>query len=103
MARQAADPTKFGACMSEAEAASLNGDSPAARAYFEKKTPAMAKAIRSFDLKGDTLSYVIVVGDRTIESKTTFHGDTSETRKTTTGPQGVDTVTIKSRRVGPCA
>ncbi len=102
MARKA-DSSKFAACMSDAEAASLNSDSQTARAYFEKKTPSMQKAIRSFDLQGNTLSYVIVVGDRTIESKTTFHGDTSETLKTTKGPDGTDTVTIKSRRVGPCA
>ncbi|MDQ2927459.1 MAG: hypothetical protein ABI330_04110 [Caldimonas sp.] len=98
-----ADSSKFAACMSDAEAASLNSDSQTARAYFEKQAPSMQKAIRSFDLQGNTLSYVIVVGDRTIESKTTFHGDTSETFKTTKGPAGTDTVTIKSRRVGPCA
>lgn len=99
----AAPSSKFVACMTEAEAVSLNSDSKSARSYFEHSQPRLQNAIRAFDLRGNTLSYVIVVGDRTIESRTVFQGDRSETVKITKGPNGTDTTTLHSRRLGPCS
>ena len=95
--------TKFAVCMTDAEAASINGDTATARAFFDKKMPPGKTTLKSLEIQGDTMSYVLVASDRTIESKTVFHGETSETVKTTKGPNGTETTTIKSRRVGPCS
>ena len=89
-------------CMNAAKAASFNGDSKAGRDYAEKENGGRC-AIKVFDLKGEKVSYVLVCGDRTIESNQTLRGDTSEGSTTTTvAGQAPSTTTLKSRRLGNC-
>jgi hypothetical protein len=94
-------PRKVTTCMTADEASSINGDSRTGRAYFEKKQRGPCK-IKTFEIQGDTVSYQLGCGDRTIESKTTFHGDTSEGTTTTKAPDGTHTMHVKSRRMGAC-
>jgi Protein of unknown function (DUF3617) len=92
---------KVTACLSADEAKGINGDSKAGRAYFEKKQKGPCK-IKTFEIKGNTLSYALSCGDRTIENKTTFHGETSEGVSITKALDGTHTMHVKSRRLGPC-
>lgn len=92
---------KVSVCMKPDEAASFNGDSKSGRAYFEKKMQG-ACTVKRFELKGDTLSYLLSCGDRTIENTVTFHGETSEGTTVTKAPDGTHTSHIKSRRLGAC-
>jgi hypothetical protein len=95
------EPKKVSVCMTADEAASFNGDSKSGRAYFEKKMHAPC-SIKTFELKGNTLSYLLVCGDRTIENTVTFHGETSEGVTVTKAPDGTHTMHVKSRRLGAC-
>ena len=96
-----AQPRKVTACMSADEAAAFNGDSKTARAYFEKK-PHGACTVKTFEIQGNTMSYVLICGDRSIENKVTFQGDTSEGVTITKAPDGIHTMHVKSRRLGAC-
>jgi len=96
-----AEPHKATVCMKAAEADGLNGDAKTGRAYFEKKMHGPC-TIKTFELKGDTLSYLLSCGERTIENKVTFHGDSSEGVTVTHGPDGVLTMRTKSSRLGAC-
>jgi uncharacterized protein DUF3617 len=90
-------------CIDAAEAAGVNGDVKAARAAAEKKAKGHC-TIKSYDIQGSTVKYSLACGDRTIDSTTTFHGDSSEgVLKTTTADGKVDTKTVKARRLGPCS
>jgi Protein of unknown function (DUF3617) len=88
-------------CMTAEEAASINGDSKSGRAYNERKAPGACK-IKTFELKGNTMSYVVSCGNRSVENTVTFHGDTSEGTTISKGPEGTQTMHIKSRRLGAC-
>jgi hypothetical protein len=89
-------------CITADKANEMNGDTKTARAIAEKNAKGRC-TIKSYDIQGDTVKYSLVCGDRTIDSRTTFHGDTSEgTLKTTTADGNVDTRTVKARRLGAC-
>jgi len=96
-----AQSRKVSTCMTAEEAAGINGDAKTGRAYFEKKQHGPCK-IKTFDVQGDTLLYVLSCGDRTIETKVTFHGETSEGVTTTKDKEGTHTMRLKSRRLGAC-
>ena len=96
-----AEPNTITVCMSAEEAAAFNGDSKTGRAYFEKKQPKTC-TIKSFDLQGNTMSYHLECGARSIENKVTFHGDTSEGVTITKAPDGTHTMHTKARRLGAC-
>jgi hypothetical protein len=89
-------------CISPDQANEMNGDTKTARAFAEKKAKGRC-TIKSYDIQGDTVKYALVCGDRTIDSSTTFHGDTSEGTLTTTTADGkVDAKIVKARRLGAC-
>ncbi len=93
----------FSQCMTQDQANEMNGDAKAARAYAEKRAKGKC-TIKSYDIQGDTVKYSLACGDRTIDSTSTFHGDTSEgTLRTTTADGKVDTRTVKARRLGACS
>jgi len=52
-------------CVSAAEAAAINGDSKSGREFAEKKAGGRC-AISAYEIKGDTVSYSLACGDRTI-------------------------------------
>ena len=89
-------------CMTADQANEMNGDSKTARGFAEKRMNGRC-TIKSYDVQGNTVKYSLVCGDRTIESSTTFTGDTSEGTLTTTTADGkVDAKTVKARRLGSC-
>jgi hypothetical protein len=89
-------------CMTSDQANEMNGDTKTARAFAEKRTKGRC-TIKSYDVQGNTVSYSLVCGGRTIDSTTTFIGDKSEgTLKTTTADGAVDTKIVKARRLGAC-
>ena len=91
-------------CLSADEAASINGDSKSARGFAEKKGEKLGSPckIKSYEITGDTGSYALSCGDRTITDKTVYHGETSEGVKTVTRDGKTITTRIKSRRIGTC-
>ena len=89
-------------CMTPDQANEMNGDTTTARSFAEKRAKGRC-TIKSYDVQGNTVKYSMVCGDRTIDSSTTFSGDTSEgTLKTTTADGKVDTRTVKAHRLGAC-
>ncbi len=62
-------------CISAEEAASINGDSRSGREFAEKKAQKAGStcAIKSYEIKGDTGSYSLACGSRTITDTTTYH------------------------------
>ena len=92
-------------CIGPEEAASINGDSKTGRDFAEKKGEKLGSPckIKSYEIKGDTVSYVLACGDRTITDKTVYHGEISEGAKTVATNDGKTITThIKSRRVAIC-
>lgn len=89
-------------CMTPDQANEMNGDTKTARGFAEKRTKGRC-TIKSYDIQGNTVKYSLVCGDRTIDSSTTFTGDTSEGTLTTTTADGkVDAKTVKAHRLGAC-
>jgi hypothetical protein len=89
-------------CVTPAEAGQVNGDVAAARAAAEKKAAGHC-TVKSYGIRGETVSYSLACGNRTIDSVTTFHGETSEGTLTTTVQGAKPAVThVKARRVGAC-
>ncbi len=96
-------PRTFSQCMTPDQANEMNGDTKTARAAAEKKAKGNCK-IKSFDIQGNTVTYSLACPDRTMDSTTTFHGDSSEgTLKVTTADGKVNTRTVKARRLGACS
>jgi hypothetical protein len=91
-------------CVSPAEATSINGDSKTGREFAEKKAQKAGSscAFKSYEIKGNTGSYSLACGSRTITDTTTYHGETSEGVKTVTNEGKTVTTRVKSRRVGMC-
>jgi hypothetical protein len=94
-------PRVFATCMSAADVNQVNGDSVSGRAAAEKKAEGRC-TVRSFMAAGSTVEYTLVCGERTITSKTVFHGDKSEGTLMTTVDGKVVTSEVKARRLGAC-
>lgn len=89
-------------CMTPDQTEEMNGDTKTARAIAEKRAKGRC-TVKSYDIQGNTVNYALICGDRTIESTTTFTGDTSEGTQTITTADGkIETRTVKARRLGPC-
>lgn len=91
-------------CISAAEAASINGGSLTGRDFAEQKAKKSGSpcVIKAYDIKADTVSYILSCGPRTITDSTSFHGDTSEGVKTIVNAGTTITTRVKSRRIGAC-
>ncbi len=74
---------------------------PAAGLLAEKKAEGRC-TVKSFTAAGSTVEYALACGERTIRSKTVFHGDTSEGTLTTTMDGKAVTTEVKARRLGAC-
>jgi hypothetical protein len=89
-------------CVTPDQANEMNGDTRTARTFAEKRAKGRC-TIKSYDIQGNTVKYALICGDRTIESATTFTGDTSAGTQTIRTADGkVDTQTVKARRLGAC-
>jgi hypothetical protein len=77
-------PRTMKQCMTPDQANEMNGDTNTARGFAEKRAKGRC-TIKSYEIQGNTVKYSLVCGDRTIDSSTTFKGDTSEGTLTTFG------------------
>lgn len=91
-------------CITPAEAASLNGDSATGRDFAEKKAQKAATpcAYKSYQIMGDTVTYTMVCGNRTITDKTIYRGQTANGVKTITRDGQTVEMHLSSRRLGAC-
>ena len=89
-------------CITQDEAASINGDTRTARAYAEKKAQKASEpcAFKSYEVSGETVSYTMVCGTRTITDKTAYHGQSADGVKTITKEGQTMSMQINSQRVG---
>jgi Protein of unknown function (DUF3617) len=91
-------------CVTPDLAAVANGDSRTGREAAEKNA-AKSKSpctVTDFTAEGDTVSYTLTCGDRTIRSTATHHGDRYEgVLKTKTATEET-TTEVKARRLGAC-
>ena len=92
-------------CITPEEAASLNGDSRTGREYAEKRARKAGApcTFRSYEIKGDTITYTMLCESRTITDKTVYHGQTSDGIKTIAKDGQTHEMFIKSRRIGACS
>jgi hypothetical protein len=89
-------------CIAPDQANEMNGDAKTARGFAEKRNKGRC-TITSYEIEGSTVKYALTCGDRTIVSRTTFTGDTSEGTLTTTTANGtVDAKTVTAHRLGAC-
>jgi hypothetical protein len=89
-------------CVTAVDASEVNGDTKSGREAAEKKASGRC-TVQSYGVEGDTVSYSLSCGNRTIDSTTTFHGDTSDGSLTTTVQGAKAVVThVKARRLGAC-
>ncbi|MEO8432113.1 MAG: DUF3617 family protein [Acidobacteriota bacterium] len=94
-------PNRFKHCVTPDEAGSINHDTRTARAYAEKHAAGRC-TINDYKVEGSFVGYSLTCGDRTIRSRTTFHGDSSEGDLFTT-VGGKETVShVTARRIGAC-
>jgi len=91
----------FSSCMTAADGAQINGDSNSGRAAAEKKSAGRC-TVQAYEIKGDSVTYTLLCGTRTIASATSFHGVTSEGTLITTTDGKAVTAQVKARRVGAC-
>jgi len=89
-------------CVTKEEAASINGDTRTAREFAESKAKKASEpcTFKSYEVKGDEVSYTMVCGTRTINDRTVYHGISSEGVKTITKEGQTVTMRLNSRRVG---
>lgn len=88
-------------CITQEEAASINGDSKTGREFAQKKVQKAATPclIKSYEIKGEVVSYTMTCGNRTIVDRTSYRGETSEGIKTIAKDGRTQTLQIRSRRV----
>lgn len=92
----------FQHCVTVKEAASANGDTRSARASAEKESAGRCTVL-DYKVAGETVSYALQCGTRTIRSTATYHGDTSEgdlVSKNGSEPEAVSHV--RAKRLGDC-
>jgi hypothetical protein len=91
-------------CVAPDEAASINGNSKTARDFAESKAKKAGApcTFKSYEVKGDTVSYAMTCGTRTISDKTASHGQSSEGTKTIVKDGTTVTMLLKSKRIGAC-
>jgi hypothetical protein len=88
-------------CVPAEEVAAVNGDAKTARAIAEK-TAKNGCVLKTYDIKGDTVTFIMNCDGIVMDSTATFHGDTYVSVLKTTG-QGVQSTTaISARRIGAC-
>ena len=91
----------FTRCVGAEEAASVNGDSKAGRAFLESHGPGCK--IKSYTIKADTITVVTVCGDVAVTSTSHYHGTSAETQTVTKISDGrVITNDMHGHRVGSC-
>lgn len=89
------EPRKSSNCVSEADAAAMNGDVASIRAVLVKDLGESGCTVKDIAIKGNQVVVTSVCMSRESTSTTTYHGDAFET-VTTNGTK------IQAKRVGAC-
>lgn len=89
-------------CVKKEVADIANGDSRLGRAAAERKSAKTNCKVTDFAVEGNTVSYTLGCGDRTIKSTGTYHGDHFEGTLETKSPSEEVVTDIKARRLGAC-
>ena len=82
-----------------------NGDAKSGREWKQKTLDKFGKgrcAIKAYDVIGNTVSATIVCGKSVVTTRTTYHGETSESEVTTTDSGKTMSVHVTAKRVGAC-
>lgn len=87
-------------CLTPAQAALSNGDTATTRAAAEKASKNCV--IKSYDVTGATLTFVMECHGTRLESTTTYHGDSSEGLLKTTREGKTTSTVVKAHRLGDC-
>lgn len=92
----------FKRCITPADTGSVNGNTKSARAFAEKQAGGQCK-ITDYRAEGNTVSYSMVCGSRTIRSTATYHGDRFEGDVAMTANGAAEIVShVTARRLGAC-
>jgi hypothetical protein len=92
----------FQHCVTADDAGSVNGDAKSARAHAEKQAT-KGCAITDYKVDGNSVSYAMTCGARTIRSTATYHGDTSEGELISKNGSEPEVVShVKAKRLGDC-
>lgn len=92
----------FKSCVKTDEAAAVNGDAKASKAYTEKLLPGQC-TFTEYKVNGNSVSSVMTCGATTVRSTTTYHGDRYESDSTTkTGSAKEVASHIDAKRLGDC-
>lgn len=92
-------------CQTPEMARIANSDAKSGREYKQKTLDRFGKGhctIKAYDIIGNTVSATIVCGKSVTTTRSTYHGDTSESEVTTTGFGKPMSVHTKAKRVGAC-
>ncbi len=89
-------------CVTQDEAASVNGSMSSAREHATKSAAQGHCSMKSFDMRGETVSYALNCGTRLIESTAAYRGNTFEGVLTTTTEGKATKTRITARRLGAC-
>lgn len=95
------DPRTITRCIKADEAASVNGDTAAGRAWAEKQA-GKGCVVKEYGVDGNTVTFRIECEGATITSKTTYKGDSSDGVLITKHEGKEITTHVKARRTGDC-
>ncbi len=96
------DSNTFQQCINAEKAKSVNGDAKSAREHAEKESAGRCQ-ITDYKVAGDSVSFSMICGTRTLRSTVRYRGDTAEgelSSKNGTEPAVVQQV--QSKRIGDC-
>lgn len=89
-------------CVSPNEAASANGSLQSVRAHAERDAARERCSVQSFGISGETITYSLSCGEHTIESTSTYHGDSYEGTLATISQRKTRVTKVKAKKLGPC-
>lgn len=89
-------------CVTADEAGSVNGSLESARAHAEQNAVRGHCALKAFGLQGDTVTYSLACGPRTIDSTSTYHGESFDGTMTTTNEGKAVVTKVSAHRLGVC-
>lgn len=92
----------FKSCVKTDEAAAVNGDAKASRAYTEKMLPGQC-TFSDYKVAGNSISTVMNCGTTTVRSTTTYHGDSYQSDSITRNGNAKEVAShIDAKRLGDC-
>jgi len=89
-------------CVTAQEVKAINGTPAEVREGIEKTTTAANCTFQNFKMDGDTVSYTTACAGTSVDTTTSYHGDSYEMVMLSKGVAGAQTRRVKARRLGPC-